>query len=130
MQIKHVTDEGVELIMGALHLERNIEKELYLEGEIIGYIGNIGYTNPAREIGRPFSGSHLHLSIVVNGKVDDPLKYFDMHTPFEGDDTGFEEDRHGIEWAIEEVRKWLRARGITPLAGMGKLLGKLSTSRR
>lgn len=88
VQIKYIDENGTEYIMGGLHFSKMIKQDTYLFGETIAYLGNSGFVLPAPSKDSPLNGSHLHLSLLINRKVVDPLLYFDVDNPFRGADTG------------------------------------------
>ena len=110
-QVRFIDEFGTELIMGGLHCSELVKKSMYYEGDVIGYIGNNGSVLPAPSIGNPYAGSHLHLSLIVNGTPDDPLKYFDVKNPYRGPDTGHAKDAPAAHWAIALLIKIIE--GIT-----------------
>lgn len=113
--IRHF-DGSNELIMGCIHLSEAVNKPSFVEGETIGYVGNFGYVLPEPGIGTPLDGGHLHLTMVVNGVVVDPLLWFNPRTPYYGADTGVEKDIPAITRAVEKIREALRKLGIVPVA--------------
>jgi len=80
---------------------------MFYEGEDMGYVGNFGYVLPAPTIGQPLNGAHAHITIVLNGKVVDPLLFLDPRNPFRGEDTGFEKDKPAITRAIQLIKEYM-----------------------
>lgn len=107
IRLSHKDTNGDILIMGGLHLFDLVEKQVYLQGDILGYVGNYGYVLPKPTIGAPFAGSHIHLELWKNGTPVDPLLYFDPQNPFIGKDTGIEKDAGRIRWAIQKIKEAL-----------------------
>ena len=87
VQIKYV-DGDTEYIMGGLHFSKMLYQQNYVFGETIAWLGNSGFVLPAPTKDSPLNGSHLHLTLRVNGVIVDPLLYFDINNPFRGEDTG------------------------------------------
>lgn len=108
IQISYKDEKGRVLIMGGLHLFDLQEKTEYKKGDILGYIGNYGTVLPKPTIGAPFAGSHLHLTMWVDGTVVDPLLWFNVQDPFRGADTGIQKDQKRINWAIQAIKDALR----------------------
>lgn len=112
-----VVKQGAEEILGFLHLSSVVAKPFYKYGEVMGYIGNIGYVKPEPSIGRPFDGSHLHMTFVRGGEIVDPLQYFDIGNPFRVSDSGVSADLPALMRAAEWIRIKLRSMGVQPVAG-------------
>lgn len=102
-QIRYVDDHGTEWIMGGLHCSELVRQELYREGDVIGYVGNAGSVFPEPTFANPYAGAHLHLTLICNGQVVNPLDYFDTKNPFRGDDTGLAKDLPPAHWAVRGV---------------------------
>lgn len=105
IQVRYIDMDGKSWVMGGLHLFDLVKQETYKEGDVLGYVGNYGAVSPEPQIGAPFAGSHLHLTLVVDGKVVDPSMYFDQKSPYEGADTGIEKDAGRFMWAIKKARE-------------------------
>lgn len=107
IQLRYKDPQGRVLILGGIHLFDLERKETYLEGDTLGYVGNYGAVSPAPTIGAPFQGSHLHITLVVDGGVVDPSVWFDIQNPYRGDDTGIQKDANRIQWAIRKIKEQL-----------------------
>jgi hypothetical protein len=103
VQIRHVDWKGRELILGANHLSEISENQGFIEGDTIGLVGNNGSVTPKPSIVNPYGGSHLHLTLRVNGVLTDPLTFFDLRNPYHGSDTGQEKDMPPAHWAVKEL---------------------------
>ena len=103
VQIRHVDWKGRELILGGLHLSEISENAGFVEGDVIGYIGNSGSVTPKPSIIRPAAGAHLHLTLLVDGKLTDPTLFFDVRNPYRGADTGIAKDLPAADWAVKEL---------------------------
>ncbi|MCD8178212.1 MAG: M23 family metallopeptidase [Tannerellaceae bacterium] len=67
---------GYRTLYGHLHKFNKKVKDKVVRGEVIGFVGNTGKS----------TGSHLHYEVMVNGRHDNPAKYYFMDlTPEEYD---------------------------------------------
>lgn len=96
--------EGQSFLINYWHCSEVVSKPTYKLGEEVGFIGNSGLVAPAPAINGVFNGAHLHFMCYVNGKLVNPLDYFDINKPFIGKDTGIEKDLPPFFWAIEKIR--------------------------
>lgn len=103
VQIRCVDWKGRELILGGLHLSEVSDNVGFLEGDVIGFIGNSGPVFPAPDIAHPAAGAHLHLTLRVDGVLTDPALFFDVQNPYRGPDTGYEKDKPAAMWAVREL---------------------------
>lgn len=108
IQIKATLPNGDSIILGCGHLSDTEIRDVYKEGDIIGYLGNYGLVSPKPTIAAPFQGSHAHIETYVNGQVVNPLDYFDISNPFRAPDTGNERDVFAIRWAIREIKEAIK----------------------
>jgi len=88
---------GVEIQSGEYqvrfwHCSEIVIKSTYKEGDVIGYIGNSGLCRPAPTDTRPFDGSHLHLMVLKNGVLIDPLTIFNKDGWYVSSDTPVDKD--------------------------------------
>lgn len=113
--IKYIEADGTELILGGIHLSGTVKQDVYKEGDILGYIGNYGYVLPEPTIGQPFLGSHIHLTLLKNGVVVDPLLYFNPQDPYRGEDTGNTRDIFAIYWAFQKIKEYLAKLGLSTI---------------
>lgn len=109
IQIEYTQADGTKLLMIAVHLSEIVEQATYKYGDIIGYVGNAGMVLPKPTLAHAYQGAHLHLAIQRNGTTDDPGKYFDINSPFRGDDTGAEKDRPAADWVVDKITDLLKA---------------------
>lgn len=105
VQVRHVDWKGRELLLGGLHLSEVSDNVGFLEGDVIGFIGNSGSVRPVPDLAHPAAGSHLHLTLRVDGVLTDPATFFDVQNPYRGPDTGFEKDKPAALWAVRELLK-------------------------
>jgi len=103
VQIRCVDWKGRELILGGLHLSEISENAGFVEGDVIGYIGNSGSVLPVPSLLNPAAGAHLHMTLLVDGVLTDPTLFFDIQNPYRGADTGYEKDKPAAEWAVREL---------------------------
>jgi hypothetical protein len=108
-QLKYKDPQGNEYIMGGLHCSYISAQRIFVEGDTIANIGNNGIyaVNPHPTIFNPYNGTHLHLTLVVNGKIVAPYVYFDINNPYRGEDTGFEADKPPFVWSLNGIKKKL-----------------------
>ncbi len=104
LQVKYI-EKGIEYILGGLHFSKMIKKDNYVKGETMAYLGNSGFVLPAPTKESPLNGSHLHMTLRVNGVVVDPLLYFDINNPFRGEDTGDDFDVNELTGPIQGTIK-------------------------
>lgn len=123
VQIRHVDWKGRELILGGLHLSEISESPRFIEGDVVGYIGNSGNVRPAPTIINPYAGAHLHLTLLVDGKLIDPTLFFNVRNPYTGADTGQEKDMPPAHWAVKELIQLIE--GMT-----GKPIGELVANEK
>lgn len=65
-----VIDHGLGLLSMYMHLSKMtvVPGQLVLQGQLIGYSGDSGYSE----------GAHLHLSVRIGGLSIDPIKFFEL----------------------------------------------------
>lgn len=124
VQIRCIDWKRRELILGGLHLSEVSENVGFLEGDVIGYIGNNGSVTPKPSLINPAAGAHLHLTLLVDGVLTDPLTFFDVQNPYRGPDTGIQKDLPAAEWAVRELLCVIAGITGTPLED---LIAKLKT---
>lgn len=103
VQIRHVDWKGRELILGGLHLSEVSDNAGFIEGDVVGFIGNSGAVTPKPSLMNPAAGAHLHMTLRVDGVLTDPCLFFDVQTPYRGADTGYEKDKPAADWAVREL---------------------------
>jgi len=98
-----------------LHFWHTVYNELLLnqlvkEGELIGLIGNTGDCRPVPTANEPYEGTHCHMRLSRYhkdaygfGNIDieslDPRFYFDILSPYVGNDSNVVVDLQPIYWA-------------------------------
>lgn len=117
--IEYTDWKNRKILLGGIHLSGAVYQKTYKEGDVLGYIGNYGYVRPEPSIARPFDGSHIHMTLVVDGVLTDPLIFFDPSDPYRGYDTGVHFDIPAIQWAIAKIQEWMRKLGFGAPARIG-----------
>ncbi len=56
---------GTQVIMGGLHCSDVVQKQFFKEGDVVAYIGNGGFVNPAPTVQDAYAGEHLHLAYIL-----------------------------------------------------------------
>ena len=62
-----IHDNGSKSYMAHISYYRIGDGQRVVQGEVIAYVGNTGFLT---------TGPHLHWHVYINGKIDDPSKYF------------------------------------------------------
>lgn len=81
----------------------------YIEGTIVGSVGNYGMVVPQPTPGNPFAGSHLHLGVKEDGKWIDPQLVFDITQSYIGPPHDFNLDVPRLQWALEQLMLQFKA---------------------
>lgn len=72
-------------------------------GAVVAYVGNVGTVWPQPDIKNPWDGAHLHLGLKVNGKWEDPMRWFDIFDPFIGEADDAQKDVPALSWALRKA---------------------------
>jgi hypothetical protein len=93
--------------MLAWHNSTVVNKNSFVENEVIGHIGNSGLVLPEPTPHQPYAGSHLHLMTYVNNQLVNPREIFDFNQWYKGTDNLLEEiklDLLPIAWFLEKIK--------------------------
>lgn len=87
------------------HISAMFFKEKYVEGDVLGLVGNAGMVAPRPTPGNPFGGSHLHFGVQIGGEWVNPLDYFDIANPYRGPQHPAADGLPRIQWALEILKE-------------------------
>lgn len=95
--------DGRKFNMAAVHVSGVEKKAPYVEGAIIGYLGNAGLVSPKPTILNPYLGTHLHLGLQIDDYWVDPALYFDLTAAYVGEVVPDIRKMLPVHWAWSEL---------------------------